>query len=97
MLVRRFYITAIITPLNVEAKKSIRGLAPSGLGWYNPRVRVAAASGQANQPTRGYTKAMTESSKRRDAVREAEPRLEAPPGGSPLKFAPEPTGETGSY
>jgi hypothetical protein len=42
MLVRRFYLDAIITPLNVEAKMSIRGLAPSGLGWYNPKVRVAA-------------------------------------------------------
>jgi hypothetical protein len=45
---------------------------------------------------------MTEESRRRDADREAgslspasvaRDGLEAPPGGSPLKFAPEPTGE----
>jgi hypothetical protein len=45
---------------------------------------------------------MTEKSRRRDAVREAgslspasvaRDGLEAPPGGSPLKFTPEPTGE----
>ena len=60
------------------------GLAPSGIGWYNPALNSF-----------GIAQATTERSRRVETAREVGSLhwLKAPPGGNPLKFAPEPTGE----